>query len=406
MRDRLEIYFKGSSGECTPNLIGDAYLNQYTVQTIIKSHPEKAKIDNSHSNGKDSDKDVPAWIFYYTLLPLDFQKPVVDTIPSSGHCTSPSVQPGICAGTESGSSSSSTVCCQNIDSDNGREGEKTLQIHEEKSLLNLLAGLSETRPFNGSSQEKDLNRQPSSSSTCHSGGNSINYDTNDAMHSTFKILQESTKAVSRGRQRGGDSKIAKEEETEESPKEMLERVDAVSTPVYNNGPLTDEALREKNEHDASKGTKFRIFGFIEEAQMRNGGKKLPPKRKASFDGSTGNFHKCSSSYHQGCGMKCDNENSCNGQDNSSCSQSLGSLDTVETSRVKSTCEEDNYVNFRSDRLGEEASGLSAPVPYKAIDTKEAREKLHSSAEKLPSRTSKKSRITPIFVAPLGSDAYV
>ena len=128
MRDRLEIYFKGSSGECTPNLIGDAYLNQYTVQTIIKSHPEKAKIDDSHSNGKDRDDDVPAWIFYYTLLPLDFQKPAVDTIPSSGQCISPSVQPGIHAGTDSGSSSSSSVCGQNICSDNGREGEKTLQI--------------------------------------------------------------------------------------------------------------------------------------------------------------------------------------------------------------------------------------------------------------------------------------
>ena len=78
--------------------------------------------------------------------------------------------------------------------------------------------------------------------------------------------------------------------------------------------------------------------------------------------------------------------------------------------MKSVCEEDDYVNFRSDRLVDEASGLSAPVPCNNIDLKVANQKLHSSAEKLHSKSSttrtKKSRITPIFVAPLGSGGSI
>ena len=145
--------------------------------------------------------------------------------------------------------------------------------------------------------------------------------------------------------------------------------------------------------------------------MNNGQGRCGQKRKASLDETLKGHNVSSSSsnsYQHEISMKCTNENSCNEQDNSSCSQSLGSLDTVETSRVKSTCEEDNYVNFRSDRLADEASGLSAPVPCNTVEKEVANERRHSSAEKLPSssKTTKKSRITPIFVAPLGSDAYI
>ena len=421
-------------------------LKQHTVRTIIESHPQNPNnLTESEKGNVENGKEVPVLTMYFSFLPMTSLKQITqETMPppvgsvttsvrtdknassGSGYCNDDN---GISGSSSSSSSSAgangnthleyattptaaavnatntsnATNCDDGCKNGNFGENDKSLQIQEEKSLLNLLTDLNDTRPGGGGSgsivEGKGSGKQTSSSSSSLC---TVNYDTNDAMNSTFNILQESTRISTRGRQRG-------EHGTEQQSGNTVEETDALRTPMnIDNDVNADETSRGKDGHN---GTQFRIFGFIEEAQMKNGAEIRTYKRKALTDESERDFNTSFDGCQDACLSKGGiNENSSNGQDNSSRSHSLGSHDTVETSRVKSVCEEDDYVNFRSDRLVDEASGLSAPVPCNNIDLKVANQKLHSSAEKLHSKSSttrtKKSRITPIFVAPLGSGGSI